>query len=500
MNLDQQVEITKKLRTADNVGSKIGLVSGNFNVVHPGHLRLLKFAADCCDTLVVAIHSDENSGVLVPSNLRLESISAISYVKHAFVFDGGMKAVINAIRPDIIIKGKEHQELENIEQDFLAEYGGKLVFGSGEAVFSSLDLIREESIRRKSSPFDLKVQHKYLERHGIKKDRLYEILDKFSDISVLVVGDLIVDEYITCDVLGLSQEDPIVVVTPVLEQKFIGGAGIVASHAKGLGAQATYLSVCGDDSEYHDSMAKFENYGVTAKIFKDPNRPTTLKQRFRASGKTLFRVSKLKQHAIETALQNKIFEYFESKISEFDLVIFSDFNYGVLPQNLIDRLTELCKKLNIPMVADSQSSSQKGNIARFKDMLLITPTENEARIALQDYEDGLVGVADALMKKSNPKQILLTLGAEGVLIQKGSYSEDLWMTDRIPALCVSPKDPAGAGDAMLVSSSLALIAGATIWEAAYIGSIASGCQVSTVGNIPLGTNEIRQEISMLPEG
>lgn len=495
MSLNDHAKQIAALRQGNGTGTKIGMVSGNFNVVHPGHLRLLKFASDCCDILIVAVNTDQKLGVLVPAHLRLENIAAISFVNYAFLLEAELDAAIDAIRPDLIVKGKEHENVHNPEEELLARYGGKLLFSAGDAVFSSLDLIQAES-ERSSSLFNLKSSTNYLNRHQIKTEDFSAILDRFENLNVLVIGDLIVDEYITCDVLGLSREDPTVVVTPVLEQKFIGGAGIVASHAAGLGAKTRYLTVCGDDQEATDSLERIRDYGVEATIERDPSRSTTLKQRFRSAGKTLLRVSKLKQHAIGQGLQDELFNRFETLLEELDLVVFSDFNYGVLPQPLVNRITARCKEHNVPMVADSQSSSQVGNISRFQDMMLLKPTEIEARLAIQDHDIGLVAVAEALAQKCNPNHILLTLGAEGTLIQTTHPDKSKWMTDRIPALCASPKDPAGAGDAMLVSSSLALASGASIWEAAYIGSVASGCQVATVGNRPLSIDEIRHELGI----
>lgn len=492
---DHAARITA-LRAEHGVNSKVGMVSGNFNVVHPGHLRLLKFAADCCDILIVAVNADDRLGVLVPAHLRLENIAAISYVDYSFIVEDDLATAIDTIRPDLVVKGKEHQEFHNPERNALAAYGGKLLFSAGDAVFSSIDLIQAES-ERPTSNFNLKSSANYLNRHNIKGEDFSAILNRFNDLRVLVIGDLIVDEYITCDVLGLSREDPTVVVTPVLEQKFIGGAGIVASHARGLGAKTSYLTVCGDDHEATESQKKLEDYGVDVIIARDPSRTTTLKQRYRSAGKTLLRVSKLKQHAIDQVLQDEIFDQFTAMAANLDLLIFSDFNYGVLPQSLVNRIAAYCLETQIPMVADSQSSSQIGNIARFEKMLLLKPTEIEARLAIQDHDIGLVAVAEALARKCQPEHILLTLGPEGTLIQTTHPDSSEWMTDRLPALCNAPKDPAGAGDAMLVSASLALASGATIWEAAYIGSVASGCQVATVGNRPLSIDEIRHELGVL---
>ena len=148
------------------------------------------------------------------------------------------------------------------------------------------------------------------------------------------------------------------------------------------------------------------------------------------------------------------------------------------------------------MVADSQSSSQIGDITRFKNMLLLTPTEREARLGLMDQESGLVILAEKISKIASAKNILLKIGGEGVLIhaeQRINKNSD-WLTDQIPALNEMPVDVAGAGDSMLITCAMALAIGSSIWEAAAIGSIAAAVQVGRVGNIPITTNELLNQL------
>ena len=128
MTLSNHISVIQSLKEKQGPGAKVGMVSGNFNVVHPGHLRLLKFAADCCDILTVAVNRDDVPGVLMPASLRLEGIEAISLVDHAFIMDDSMEKVIANIKPDLIVKGKEHENLHNPEAGILAQYGGKLLF------------------------------------------------------------------------------------------------------------------------------------------------------------------------------------------------------------------------------------------------------------------------------------------------------------------------------------------------------------------------------------
>src|SRR5262249_47490727 len=177
-------------------------------------------------------------------------------------------------------------------------------------------------------------------------------------------------------------------------------------------------------------------------------------------------------------------------VRDADLMIFSDFNYGCLPQSLVDDIVDCCQQYHVMMVADSQASSQICDLSRFKGMRLLTPTEHEARISVRDMRSGLVVLAETLRKNANASDVLITLGPEGLLIHSPGAEVGTLMTDRLPAFNHSPKDVSGAGDSLLCCASMALAAGANIWQAAYLGSIAAGCQVGRVGNLPLRADDL----------
>jgi rfaE bifunctional protein kinase chain/domain len=474
---------------------KTTLVTGQFNVLHPGHLRLLRFAKECGDRLVVAVNSDRMAAgsAHVPQNLRLESIQSISWVDEAFITDVPVTTLIKKLRPNVVVKGREYEELFNPEVEALEQYGGKLFFSSGESIFSSIDLIRKEFFQADSRLSSLPLE--YLGRHGIQPARLAELLLSFSKLKVCVVGDLIIDEYITCQSLGMSQEDPTIVVTPIDATKFLGGAGIVAAHAAGLGAKVDFISVAGNDMAREFALSRLVAEGIDAQLLIDESRPTTLKQRYRSQGKSLLRVSHLHQGAISSTIQKLILEKLENILNEVNLLVFSDFNYGCLPQALVEKIITLAKQNNVFLAADSQSSSQVGDIGRFKNMDLLTPTEHEARISTRNREDGLVVLAEQLRTYSSAQNIFLKLGEEGVLIHSGESNKDNWLTDRISALNNSPKDVAGAGDSLLIASALAFAAHGTVWEAACLGSLAAAVQVGRVGNTPIKVAELLKELS-----
>jgi rfaE bifunctional protein kinase chain/domain len=467
-------------------------VSGHFNILHPGHLRLLRFAKESGDRLIVAVKSDRIAGSAahVPEKLRVEGIKSNSWVDEAILLDEPLNNLIKRLQPDIVIKGKEYQGEFNLEQEAVSLYGGKLRFGSGESTFSSLDLLRKEFYQ--SNMDDINLPFEYMGRHGLDSDRLKSIIGGFSSLNVCVVGDLIVDEYITCEPLGMSQEDPTIVVTPLDTTRFIGGAAIVAAHAAGLGAKVNFISIVGSDEPHVFAKGKLRESRVATTLIVDDSRPTTVKQRFRSKGKTLLRVSHLHQSTISPSLQSSILKNIKSIIDKIDLLVFSDFNYGCLPQYLVDEISNLAKSNNVMLAADSQSSSQIGDISRFHAMNIITPTEREARIGTRNNEDGLVVLAEQLRQQSLAENVLLKIGEEGLIIH--ANDDDEWLTDRIAALNSAPRDVAGAGDSLLISSALTMALGGTIWESALIGSLAAAIQVGRVGNTPLKSEELLKEV------
>ena len=470
-----------------NSSNKTVFISGKFEVLHPGHLRLFRFARELGDHLIVGVLSDklakeQTSQLIIPEDLRVEGVQSHSEIDEVVFVKDSVSKTIKDLKPDYVVKGKEHESLSNEEQDVVEEYGGRLVFSSGEVVFSSLDLLKNLSGVK---PKIANLPSDYLDRHEIEKNTLISTLEKFSNLNICIIGDLIIDEYISCDPLGMSQEEPSIVVKPIGSEKFIGGAGIVSAHAASLGAKVNYFGVSGNDETRDFALEKLKEYGVNSTLILDESRPTTRKLRYRAQEKTLFRVSYLHQDSIGQNLQKNMVKELENVISESDLVVFSDFNYGCLPQTLVN---------NLIMTADSQASSQTGDISRFKGMDLIMPTEREARVALRNQEDGLVVLLEKLRKKSDTNNIILKLGVDGALlsVKEKNLSPQI---DRIPALNSSPRDIMGAGDSMLIGASLALaLKDTSPWLAGCIGSILAAHQVSQIGNIPLNLDRILQEL------
>ena len=291
MNIDSNVS---KIQNLISINKRVVCVFGNFNILHPGHLRMLKFAKENGDFLVVGIRDKDKETALIDAKTRLESVRHSMYVDYAFINKSKEIDIVKQLRPDVVVKGSEHENKFNPEKETITSYGGKLIFSSGDMKFSSLSILKSEFENLNTS--NIHKPFGYIKRNNIQTNKIRKILNNFSTLNVLVIGDTIIDEYKICEPLGMSQEDPTIVVSPISSNVFLGGAGIVAAHASGLGARVDFITVLGEDENTKVAQEKFDEYNVNAFIYKDSTRPTTLKQRFRANGKTLLRVNNFKKH------------------------------------------------------------------------------------------------------------------------------------------------------------------------------------------------------------
>ena len=468
-------------------------ISGNFNIVHPGHIRLFKFAKKLGKNLVVAIKSDtlSKTEAYVDEKLRFDALKNISLIDKLYIERKSVNKLILKLKPNIIVKGKEYKDKKNPEEEILKKINGKLIFSKDNVNFSSSDLLTKEF---NNTDQNKKLISQYLLRNKINKKKLINGITNFKKLNACVIGDLIVDEYNYCEPIGMSREEPVIVMKFNDKKKFIGGAGAVASYGRKLCKNVYFISVMGKDKISSFVNSELKKRKIINNIVVDNSRPTTLKVRFRDKQKSLLRVSYLESSQIDMHLQDKLYNNFKKISNKIDLVIFSDFNYGCLPKKLINRISSLCIKKNILMTADSQSSSQEGDISRYKKMDLITPTEKEARICVLDSEIGIEGLIKKIKGKSKSKNVILKLGPEGIIISR--FLKNKVKVDRLPAVGKGEAiDVSGAGDAMLTISSLSLVSNLNIWEASFLGSIAAGISINKYGNVPISFDELVKDIN-----
>ena len=331
-------------------------------------------------------------------------------------------------------------------------------------------------------------------RQNINPNKLLDDIDKWKNNKLIVIGDTIVDQYAACEAIGMSAEAPVVVVRELEKKNFIGGAAIVASHIKALGAQCDLVSVVGDDNTAELVKEELKRQQIGEALITDPARPTTFKKRYVVENQKLFRVTRMKDHNLSKDKEDEIISRIELLAPEVNGIVISDFVYGVVTQKILERLQELSQKYNFMLFGDLQCSSQVGSVLRFKNFKLLCPNEREARIALQDKDSGLEQISNKILNLTNCENLIMKLGTEGFIAYErgiGGYIK----RQSFPALSVNPLDVAGAGDSLLALMATAISSGQPLMSTAALGCCIASIAVETMGNSPIYFDTLRLKIS-----
>ena len=449
----------------------ITFLPGYFKTFHLGHKRIVNLANQLGGTLVVGLldHSDYE--------VRAKHIS--EYQKDGYIIniDNNLLGILSELKPSVLVRGFEHfHEVDTKEIEIVNSYGGKVFFASGtinDEHSKKPEIFAKETI-------SLKTCEKFKTDHSLIRD-YKKFIENFTQLNVTVVGDTIIDRYVDCNIDGVSKEDPAIVVNPYSEKMFLGGAAIVASHIQSLGAKTQFFSLANEDENSDWVKGELHKIGIKTEVFSDGTKKTLVKTRYRANGKNLLRVNNISAPVLNRDLQEKMLDRLKSCLESCDLLIFSDFSYGCLSEEMVGEVIKICKKNNVLMAADSQSSSQLGDINKFIGVDLITPTEYEARLANNELNQSLTKLVDNLYDDLDVSHIIVTLGEEGAFVQEKQTPDNTTglRSDQIESLALNIKNISGSGDVFLSVASLMMASGATIWEMAYLGSIASAIHINS---------------------
>jgi rfaE bifunctional protein kinase chain/domain len=483
-------------------GKRVVLCHGHFNVIHPGHLRILNFAKSKGDFLIVSILGDfEIDDILkddfFPQSDRAAGVESLSMVDAVYSLTEKVPVFINAIKPDVYVKGREFENKRELIHDEIAAVennSGEVIYSSG-GIQNTTPKLFDETLVEQSKPSNKRQFLDACIKHGIEIPKIIDAVEKFNDLKILVIGDSIVDQFIACDTLGVSSEAPVLALRELESKEFVGGAGIVAQHIQSLGANCTYISVVGEDAPAQLMRDSFDNQGLQHKLFVDKDRPTTFKIRYIVENQKILRVSRLEQFDISKDIEERIIEELEKTLPNYDGIVVIDFVYGVITPNILKTITALSKKHDVKLFGDLQCSSQVGDVSKFLEFDLVTPTEKEARIAMRDYTSGLEKLARNLLEKTNSNRLVITLGPDGCLVydKEGIHV----FSEFFPALEPKPVDVAGAGDSMLSSYALSLCFGLDLKEASILASCAAAISINRLGNTPIKPEEVREYLKDL---
>ena len=310
----------------------------------------------------------------------------------------------------------------------------------------------------------------------MKADALRAYIKKFRNGKVLVVGDLILDQYIWGQVNRISPEAPVPVVTVSAESLQLGGAANVSNNIRSLGGRVDLCGVVGTDEGSRQFLKVLERQGIGRDgVLTAQDRPTTRKTRVVAHNQQLVRFDTEKADAISGVLEARISRYVAACIRSASALVVSDYAKGVVTPRVMADLTDLAARHGIPVIVDPKVT----HIGRYKGVTVLTPNHLEAVQAA-----GLHGDDEATLLEAG-RQLHQRLGCQAVLITRGergmSLVEGGGKVTHIPTVARQVFDVTGAGDTVVAALALALSAGASMRQAAVLANHAAGIVVGMVG-------------------
>ena len=316
---------------------------------------------------------------------------------------------------------------------------------------------------------------------------LSEGIDKFSSCRILVVGDVIMDEFLWGRVERISPEAPVPVVQVEEESLVLGGAGNVVNNIISLGGQALLCGVVGDDAMGRELVHMLEKMNSPSHgLVVEDRRPTTIKTRVVAHSQQVVRVDREESEPVTEASIERIITTVKEQTGSIDAIVVSDYGKGVVTRSLMDGLRSLGQD-GQPILAVDPTVR---NLALYKDVTLITPNNYEAQqmsgIHIED-DQSLRRAGAHLLEELGCQTVLITQGDKGMTLVEGNGE-----TTQIPTVARKVFDVSGAGDTVIAAFTLALAADLTPNEAALLSNLAAGIVVGEVGTAAVAASRLKE--------
>ena len=323
----------------------------------------------------------------------------------------------------------------------------------------------------------------------MERREVESFFERAASVRALVIGDLMLDEYLWGRAERISPEAPVQVVEVIREDLRLGGAGNVVHNLTALGARVSICSVIGADENGALLRGTFQAKGVDlAGLFEDPERRTSKKTRVIAANQQIVRIDRETRSPIAPSCQDAILAYLEANCASFDVIVVSDYLKGVLTPEVLTAVCQAGRQLAIPVVVDP-----KGNdYGKYRGATLLTPNRKEAEIAsgvaIGDLES-LERAAGGLLHGLELDALLITRSEAGM-----SLFQRLGESVHIPTVAREVFDVTGAGDTVISVLSLGLACGLSLPEAAWIANVAAGIAVGKLGTSTVSPQEIVAEV------
>ncbi len=490
-------ELKKILRKKNK---KVILCHGCFDIVHPGHIRHLKYAKSKAEILIVSLTTDKfiakgNFRPHIPENLRAENLASLEIVDYV-ILDNNKKPLnlIKFLKPNFFAKGFEYSKNDlppatKEELRLVKSYGGNMIFTPGNVIYSSSELLKlnRPKILNERLIALMKIAK-------INFNDLLKTIHNFKKIKIHIIGDTIIDTFTETYMIGGQTKTPTISVLYKDKTNYLGGASIVAKHLSSAGSKVEFTTVIGDDLLGKKVAKELKELKIKSNLIIDKLRPTTEKNAIIANKYRLLKIDTVNNDPISLDIQKKIENFI--KKSKSQNLIFSDFRHGIFNSNSISKFSSVSKKYKF-RAADSQVASRWGNITDFKNFNLIIPNEREARFSLGDQDSTVRDLVLKLYDKTKTKNIILKMGNKGIFSFLGSKNKKNDFAFSTDSFTNNAIDPVGAGDALLAYSTLSLIASKSLTISSIIGSIAAACECEKDGNIPITSQEVIARIEQI---
>jgi len=315
---------------------------------------------------------------------------------------------------------------------------------------------------------------------NLTEGRLQEIKGNFRNFNIAVIGDMMLDGYLWGDVKRISPEAPVPIVEIDNEFFRFGGAANVALNISKLGCNAIPIGVIGDDRSGEIFKELLHNENMNSELLiNDSSRATTTKTRVISADQQIVRIDKESKQKISNEIEDKLLASLKSNIENIDGIILEDYNKGVLSPSLIEKIILLANEKKKIVTVDPKFD----NFFSYKNATVFKPnlkeTEDAFGVKLNSQKE-IEEIGFKLLEKIRSKYLLLTLGAEGMAIFEKDKKINFISTKARKVLDVS-----GAGDTVISTLTLSLLAGASISEAACLANYAGGLVCEEAGVVPI---------------
>jgi len=326
-------------------------------------------------------------------------------------------------------------------------------------------------------------------QYKIDKKRSDILINSFRHKTILVLGDLMLDEYLFGQVSRISPEAPVPVVEVSEEKYLLGGAANVAWNIASLGAKVVPVGVVGRDRPRQTILKEFQKRKISKNgLVEDPQRHTTIKTRIVAHHQQVVRVDREHRQDLSPASEARVIARLKKLIPAADAVLIEDYNKGLITDRVLKAALDLCRKHKKIVTVDPKFN----HFLDFHGVTLFKPnvleTERALGMKIAGSQD-MLKAGKMLMAKLKTKAVLITAGDRGMyLITSENKSE------HIPTMAREVYDVSGAGDTVIAVLTLALAAGASFLEAAVLANHAAGVEVSKFGVAAVSVNELKEAL------